>query len=1181
MHRFTTQARQGLERITPIFRQEQSQNHQHGNNSNNHNANGGNSNTGPGSTGNRNNIHPHLGGPDSHDGQYHPLSATGSVATIMPAPLPDKALFPTMVSSLPPAPAPIVASSPDTTFPLAPPPSIHPPNPTPLDDHRAPRDGSTMALPSIPQSASSSLTSGHTSNSSNFSSFNRQHITPPGTLVSMSFNVPLNSSIQGPDVADVIFSTAGALERWTFPSTAQPALPVYALPVHTHDVDQLRSLCNTLSTESQGMLHAEVLCSESKTVPGLQRGPLHSLVTNVSIHGEVRAATRTRGIILGRSPIMMKTITIPIDKRLLVDADNNLTAFAANELHEAAKETKTDIFILRPNNDTDETGDSVKAPPDRRLRCVIYGVIKGLDQAKLRVLTMVDRLLGRYVTAFTLNQALHPLVCGTSRKLTKRIEYETESSIFFPSSLGRLLGCVFPGIEDAPDDQFRICSATGEGIQKALDKLISVMHSSSLYSKDISINPSKIDSILLERLDTVRQIMIRNASYITLPGLGQQPGVAQVRAANVLNIERTSRDLMNLASQFYSADWRIMQMNPFHELPSIEVIQEVLTDISITSGAEITLERLIFHINGLDDAVKAALEMISEIPWVKFAESSIRIKLEIASEHKEFVSGKKNGKINKIMNQSRTQIVFDGFNDYNFFIDVRGLRYQDVKCGLDLVEQELPASISFHVPDQYHKRIIGMGGQNIQRIMKKYSVFVKFSNAMDRDGSSRDEADFKIDNVVCRTPARNAQSLDLVKQEIMEMVEKCDAEFVSEHVIIDRLYHRVLISKLPDVEFLERKWNCHVLFPSTEDASDVVTITGPEYQIPQAVDELLRMVLERHEVSFKLNHRLNSFLASAMFKDEVVHRLRSRFLVAVSPESFVPYSEKDFIAQDEIRQSIYLSYTRNNAGGLRDAIDYLISQLCLHGLDILSVKGVIPRPMSDSFKDSLPFFASKLFPPSSAASSTRSSNPPASSSRFFAMFRRPGAITSFSSLIGRKPAAAMSHSSLFHPMNNMSRNSIASFDSVATNFRNPWNDSGVNLPDDASWMSSRNSGRRSRILWTPQPSYSQLPITPFIYSNCELEGFGDKSSISRRGRLSSSRGGSSTAGVFSLNEEPSSGDSVSSASGDGLHLLEDNMMTMKIAGLEATNPPILPPEPASRENIEPVVESTVDAEGKA
>ncbi|KAF5016801.1 hypothetical protein F66182_11396, partial [Fusarium sp. NRRL 66182] len=151
----------------------------------------------------------------------------------------------------------------------------------------------------------------------------------------------------------------------------------------------------------------------------------------------------------------------------------------------------------------------------------------------------------------------------------------------------------------------------------------------------------------------------------------------------------------------------------------------------------------------------------------------------------------------------------------------------------------MPASISFHVPDQYHKRIIGIGGQHIQRIMKKYSVFVKFSNAMDRGGIGKEDDDVKVDNVICRTPARNAQSLDLVKQEIMDMVEKVDAEYVSETVLINRLYHRELLARIREIEELEKKWNCKIEFPSTELASDVVTISGPEYQVPQAVDAFL------------------------------------------------------------------------------------------------------------------------------------------------------------------------------------------------------------------------------------------------------------------------------------------------------------------------------------------------------
>lgn len=203
--------------------------------------------------------------------------------------------------------------------------------------------------------------------------------------------------------------------------------------------------------------------------------------------------------------------------------------------------------------------------------------------------------------------------------------------------------------------------------------------------------------------------------------------------------------------------------------------------------------------------------------------------------------------------------MFENFGEYNFNIDVNASSYDSMKQGLGLVEQEMPASISFHVPDQYHKRIIGIGGQHIQRIMKKHSVFVKFSNAQERskfmakhgdrdqninkltftDGMIREDDDNTLDNVICRTPARNAQNLELVKSEILEMVDRVDSEFTSQVVPVDRLYHRQLLARLSDIAIMEKKWNCKIIFPSTEQASDEVTFTGPQWQVPLCVDEFL------------------------------------------------------------------------------------------------------------------------------------------------------------------------------------------------------------------------------------------------------------------------------------------------------------------------------------------------------
>ena len=87
--------------------------------------------------------------------------------------------------------------------------------------------------------------------------------------------------------------------------------------------------------------------------------------------------------------------------------------------------------------------------------------------------------------------------------------------------------------------------------------------------------------------------------------------------------------------------------------PSPADIRTMLSDICTNSGADVSFDKLSFSITGSDDAVKAAMMVIYQIPFVKRSQYQIRVKIELANEHKEFVSGKKNGKINKIMGQSR------------------------------------------------------------------------------------------------------------------------------------------------------------------------------------------------------------------------------------------------------------------------------------------------------------------------------------------------------------------------------------------------------------------------------------------------------------------------------------------------------------------------------------------------
>lgn len=147
----------------------------------------------------------------------------------------------------------------------------------------------------------------------------------------------------------------------------------------------------------------------------------------------------------------------------------------------------------------------------------------------------------------------------------------------------------------------------------------------------------------------------------------------------------------------------------------------------------------------------------------------IRFQTELANEHRDFISGKKNGKINKIMQLTSVKIRFETFNDFNFLIDLSG-NDSAALAGLTMLQEELPAEVSFHVPEAYHKRIIGVGGRSIQRIMKKYGVYVKFSNA-EEFAALGGYADNE-DNVIARTPAKNAINLEHLKQSVLELVSQ-------------------------------------------------------------------------------------------------------------------------------------------------------------------------------------------------------------------------------------------------------------------------------------------------------------------------------------------------------------------------------------------------------------------------
>lgn len=130
--------------------------------------------------------------------------------------------------------------------------------------------------------------------------------TPPtvDTLINLSFNVPFSSNLPGPDPEDVLHSSPGALQRWTFPDGTPEGTPIHKLPVHASHVDALRKLCRQISESSGGRIEATVTSTEPKALATLQRRP-QGLVTNVCVSGENDVVHKMRAKILTETPFAL------------------------------------------------------------------------------------------------------------------------------------------------------------------------------------------------------------------------------------------------------------------------------------------------------------------------------------------------------------------------------------------------------------------------------------------------------------------------------------------------------------------------------------------------------------------------------------------------------------------------------------------------------------------------------------------------------------------------------------------------------------------------------------------------------------------------------------------------------------------------------------------------------------
>lgn len=365
-----------------------------------------------------------------------------------------------------------------------------------------------------------------------------------------------------------------------------------------------------------------------------------------------------------------------------------------------------------------------------------------------------------------------------------------------------------------------------------------------------------------------------------------------------MNAERTLRALNFQACNIYEAcfyfnnhDGAIYDTTGAHTFfDSTSNLSSLVSQLSQVSGSDVIYKTDpgCIEVLGAERAIRNVYQRLQEMQFLQVFHQYTIFRVESSNDQRDFISGKKNGKINKIMKTSGAKIRFMPFiNDYNFIIEVESTSFTKALDGLTLLQEELPAEISFYVPESYHKRIIGVGGKNIQRIMKKYGVYVKFSNT--EEFASLGGYYNNEDNVVARTPMKNQINLDNLRHAVMELIHPKDRDYVVETIQIPFGFHRDMIHEYQDnfiAEELIKKTNTHVLWPDAELASNTVELLGPEAHMGLAFKLMESIVPDAYDLHVPLSSAFTEAVTSELFQEKVVHPLRQNnvFVETRSPK---------------------------------------------------------------------------------------------------------------------------------------------------------------------------------------------------------------------------------------------------------------------------------------------------------
>lgn len=635
-------------------------------------------------------------------------------------------------------------------------------------------------------------------------------------------------------------------------------------------------------------------------------------VANDTIFAEIQADLVTSHELLLQhyTELSLKSLSLPIDK---IDPYEKLFSSQSvlSQLNSLASSSGVEIMVSKTAL---SFVPGTPAPPATGARNYYIYVLGQLDDAvfaETRLRIIIDDLANNtFIDSIEVPLTLIPMLGGVSFGNFKSIAKDSDVNIYLPSILPDLFTSSLG--KKNHDLNTIYLSGLESSVMLAKATLMRIMNTTreTVYYKNVSVLKYKKDLLILSEKDAITSIMYKYGVFIKVPPLGSDSTTVEFYSSSEEIIELAIEEFIKLFNDIFV--WDIW----FSDLSQLAV------DLSDLKNCFVYLDhklKAVKFVGFKSDFLKLYNHLTQ---YEQSGAVRSRLSIELGSAFNEFISGKKNGKILKIMNENKcSKIDFKPLNEYNLVVELYSKNLVEFLSSFNKLQSEFPSEFRFFIPEAFHRQIIGTGGLLIQSVMRKYNVFVKFSNSFELKNNELNLVRF--DNVIIRCPSKNASNIPLVQRELNELLTNNGENMVFFNTFVKLSRNQFNLFDFNKIQKIEKKTSTFIKFPAEQPLDFVnVEILGVESNSVNAATQLVDELNSDYEFKISFSNNFHNLLND---KNELfLNKIKIPFKLLFNFEIMtVDQKTKDSVPY----HSILLTYREESSAHLQDVITTLTAFL--------------------------------------------------------------------------------------------------------------------------------------------------------------------------------------------------------------------------------------------------------------